>query len=306
MNDSALVERTVPAFALQSVTVRRIIDLSPTFRRVVFTGDDVRHIADNRFDQRIKLMFARPGREAFLPETDDWYAAWRGLDEQARPVIRTYTIREVRAEACEFDVDIALHGRIGPASAWAIDAVVGDEIVVCVPDRRCLTAQGGIDWRAPTHTERLLLVGDETALPAIAGILEMLPATARGIVVVEVPDAADAAILGARPEGIELRVLARASRPIGSLLDAAARAAAEELVSGRSMPPLPVDDVDIERGLLWEVPDPSSDGAALYAWLAGEAGVLKALRRHLVGTLGIDRGAVAFMGYWREGRADAA
>lgn len=311
MTDSALAERTVPAFALQKVVVRRVIELSPTYRRFVFTGDDVQNIADNRYDQRIKLMFAKPGLGAVLPEGDDWYSAWRATDEHIRPHIRTYTIREVRRNADEFDVDIAIHGRIGPASAWALDAVVGDELVACVPDRRCTTPQGGIDWRAPAHAEQVLLIGDETALPAIAGILEMLPVTAQGIVVVEVPDAADAAALGSRPAGIEVRVCSRGARPVGTVLDAAARAAAEQLISARpsgadSRAPIAVEDVDIEGGLLWEVPDPTSDRTPLYAWLAGEAGVIKALRRHLVGTLGIDRGDVAFMGYWREGRADAS
>jgi NADPH-dependent ferric siderophore reductase len=44
----------------------------------------------------------------------------------------------------------------------------------------------------------------------------------------------------------------------------------------------------------------------IYAWLAGEAGVIRALRRHLVSERGIDRRTVAFMGYWRIGRAEAA
>ena len=44
--------------------------------------------------------------------------------------------------------------------------------------------------------------------------------------------------------------------------------------------------------------------APLYAWLAGEAGVIRTLRRHLVAERGLDRRAVAFMGYWRLGHAD--
>jgi NADPH-dependent ferric siderophore reductase len=61
-----------------------------------------------------------------------------------------------------------------------------------------------------------------------------------------------------------------------------------------------LDDVDIETGILWEVPEETSSG--VYAWLAGEAGVVKGLRRHLVSEVGVPRTAVAFMGYWREGR----
>ena len=70
-----------------------------------------------------------------------------------------------------------------------------------------------------------------------------------------------------------------------------------------------VEEVDIDAGILWEVPRTAKGGAALqsahlYAWLAGEAGAIKSLRRHLVSQLGVDRRAVAFMGYWRLGRAE--
>ena len=69
-----------------------------------------------------------------------------------------------------------------------------------------------------------------------------------------------------------------------------------------------VEEID-DDGLLWEVPRTKKGGAALksaplYAWLAGEAGAIKRLRRHLVSEHGVDRRAVAFMGYWRLGRAE--
>jgi NADPH-dependent ferric siderophore reductase len=63
-----------------------------------------------------------------------------------------------------------------------------------------------------------------------------------------------------------------------------------------------LDDVDIETGILWEVPVEPRGTAGAYAWLAGEAGVVKELRRHLVREVGLPRTSVAFMGYWREGR----
>ncbi|WP_041574038.1 SIP domain-containing protein [Cellulomonas gilvus] len=62
---------------------------------------------------------------------------------------------------------------------------------------------------------------------------------------------------------------------------------------------------------VWEVPVDYStysalrDNAPVYAWLAGESGVIRGLRRHLVTELGIDRKSVAFMGYWRQGRSEA-
>ena len=63
--------------------------------------------------------------------------------------------------------------------------------------------------------------------------------------------------------------------------------------------------MDVDPEILWEVPD-EVPSVPLYAWLAGEAGVIRTLRRHLVAERGLDRRAVAFMGYWRLGRADLA
>jgi NADPH-dependent ferric siderophore reductase len=70
-----------------------------------------------------------------------------------------------------------------------------------------------------------------------------------------------------------------------------------------------VEEVDIDAGILWEVPRTAKGGAALksaplYSWLAGESSAIKSLRRHLVAEQGVDRRAVAFMGYWRLGRAE--
>ncbi|HYN95042.1 MAG TPA: SIP domain-containing protein, partial [Pilimelia sp.] len=63
-------------------------------------------------------------------------------------------------------------------------------------------------------------------------------------------------------------------------------------------------EVDVDTDILWEVPAESPPAAGMYAWLAGEAGVIRTLRRHLVAERGLDRRAVAFMGYWRAGRPE--
>ena len=70
-----------------------------------------------------------------------------------------------------------------------------------------------------------------------------------------------------------------------------------------------VEEIDIDTDILWEVPRTAKGGAALksaplYSWLAGEAAAIKSLRRHLVTDLGVDRRAIAFMGYWRLGKAE--
>lgn len=296
--------------------VARIEFVSPTFRRFTLTGPELHTVADNRFDQRFKMLFPVP--DVDVPEAhldalvsrDDWYDAWRELDNAVRPPMRTYTVREVRPEASEFDVDIALHGRLGPASTWALDAQVGDRIVVCVPHTGFAgDFHGGVDWRPPAEVGRILIAGDETALPAVSGILERLDEGARGIAVVEVPDARDAGALSRSPRGVDVRVVVRGEASVGTELIPAVRAAAAELLDSSPGASTDLEDVDIDAGLLWEVPT-DAQGAPLlarapfYAWLAGEAQPIKELRRHLVSERGVDRKAVAFMGYWRRGRAE--
>ncbi len=58
--------------------------------------------------------------------------------------------------------------------------------------------------------------------------------------------------------------------------------------------------MDIDGSLLWEAPE--QEQGAFYGWLAGEAGVIKCLRRMLVRDYAVPKSAVAFMGYWRHGR----
>jgi NADPH-dependent ferric siderophore reductase len=112
------------------------------------------------------------------------------------------------------------------------------------------------------------------------------------------------------PDGVTVHWLARDGRPHGSALVPAVREATSRLLPLAGVTrDADLEDVDIERSLLWEVPvderyRPLRENAELYAWLAGEAGVIKTLRRHLVTERGVDRKAVAFMGYWREGRAE--
>ena len=294
-------------FLLHRVRVARRRVLSDGFVRITFTGPSLGRFADPGLDQRIKLILpAEDGTLDGMPFADDWYGAWRDLPDHRRPVIRTYTTRAVRQEAREVDVDLVVHEPCGPAGRFATDCREGDDAVLCGPNPDCAAVAGGIDFRRPAESDRVLVAGDETALPAIARILEDLPAHVRGTVLVEVPRAADGAQLPAHP-GVDIRVLPREGAPTGSLLAPAVRDAARSLLTtARAEEP---EDVDVDEGLLWEVP---GDGAIppgngpFYAWLAGEAGAIKAIRRILVGELGVDRRSVAFMGYWRAGRAEGA
>jgi NADPH-dependent ferric siderophore reductase len=65
-----------------------------------------------------------------------------------------------------------------------------------------------------------------------------------------------------------------------------------------------LEDIDVDLDDLWEVPEPVAETGSFHVWLAGEAAVIRTLRRHLVAECGVDRRAVAFMGYWRLGRSE--
>ena len=284
-------------------TVARITPLSPHFTRITFTGEDLTHFGTDGLDQRIKLIIPfADGTVTDVGQLDEslsmgeWYRAWRELPDDKRNPIRTYTIRAPRPEQHEIDIDFVLHGTDGPASAWATHAQIGDELQVVGPDARAEDV-GGIEWK-PGAATQVLIAGDETAAPAICSIVESLPEDAVGEVYVEVPTDADALTLTA-PAGVQVTWLGRGGAAHGVRVSAAVHAWGRARAAVASETAL--TDPDPEE-VLWEVPD--AVAGAEYAWLAGEAGTITALRRHLVRDLGIDRRSIAFMGYWRQGRAE--
>jgi NADPH-dependent ferric siderophore reductase len=313
------------AYSAFAVTVAAVRPLGESFLRVTFQSEELAHFLVLGLDQRIKLVLPSAERslEAFPRDTDDWYSAWRDIPEASRPVMRTYTVRAVRAELGELDVDFVVHGQTGPATRWVLGAQPGDEILVIGPDSRTRHPDdtrrvGGAEF-APGTATRILLAGDETAAPAICRILESLPKKARGQVFIEVPTTADILPV-AGPGGVTVCWLARDARPSldrGAILDRAVRAWVSEMMPtgrvesadgtvGRAAP-LASDElaeVDVDSELLWEVPD-ANGTHDLYAWIAGEAGCIKELRRFLVRDTGLHRSDVAFMGYWRLGRSEA-
>ncbi|TMR95900.1 siderophore-interacting protein [Nonomuraea basaltis] len=286
------------------VQVDRLQRLSPSFLRVTFTGDDLRHFADNGFDQRIKLILPVPDHGlAHLPTGPDWFVKWRQLDDDKRNPMRTYTVRQVRQEAREVDVDVVMHpDGGGPVARWAEQVRPGDVAVLMGPDARYEGEHGGLEFRPPAGGRTVLLAGDETAVPAICSMLERLPAGVAGEALMEVPYEEDFLRVETACS-VKVGWLARNGAERGGLLVPAVRKAADRL-----LPPLPLpetfDDVDVDAEELWEVPQEQTTDP-LYAWLAGEAAMIRTLRRHLVAERGMDRRAVAFMGYWRQGRAEA-
>lgn len=299
-------ENPASPYLLHHVRVTAVVDLSPTFARITVTGPQLDRVRPTGRDQRIKILLPLPevGLDP-MPMRDDWYAAWRVLPDDRRNPMRTYTVRTARPDIRELDIDVVRHGATGPAGAWIEGAQPGDELIVYAPNTAYDGEAGGIDFDPPSGLAHVLLAGDETAVPAIASILESLPDGVSGHVVVEVPHEDDLHALPTRA-GIERRVVVRGDVR-GEALLRAVREIAPAMVEA-PVPQAALEDVDIDTGLLWEVPRDDETGArdaTAYAWLAGEAGVIKSLRRYLVSDLGWDRSAVAFMGYWRQGRVES-
>ncbi|NLU69089.1 siderophore-interacting protein [Streptomyces sp. HNM0574] len=259
-------------FDLHVVRTRR---LGPTMLRITFGGEGLRDFTSGGRDQRFKLFLPHPGQEAPVVPTEagtEWFPVWRAMDPAVRGIMRSYTVREQRrVPHDEIDIDFALHGDTGPASHWAARALPGDRVTVLGP---AVPDNGGVDFRPPAGTDWVLLSGDETALPAIAGILSWLPLGTRAKVWLEVPHADDIQ---------ELPTLADAD--ITWLVRDNTEAHRTDFVLGS------VGAAQLPAG-------------TPYAWIAGEAGTVKQLRRHLVRERGFDRRAVKFTGYWRLGSSE--
>jgi NADPH-dependent ferric siderophore reductase len=301
-----------PAYRPFRSTVVRVRLLSPHFTRVTFTGNDFEAFAPHGLDQRINLIFPIEGLglsdcgwddEQPLPD-GHWYSRWRGLPNDTRNPLRVYTVRAVRPALRELDVDFVVHGD-GPAARWLAGAAAGAELVIIGPDALSEKSRLGIDWH-PGNAHRLLLVGDETAAPAIASILESLPSDRSAQAIIEIPDATDELPI-AHSDLVDVRWVPRHGGAPGSVLLPAVRAWVAERpeIVGSTLAPAPQilrESADPDE-IVWDVPE-APTGANLYAWVAGEAGAITSIRRYLVRDVGIDKGQVAFMGYWRRGRSN--
>lgn len=308
MTETLVRPQTVPAWRLFRTSVTRVQRLSSSFVRVTFAGHELAEMGDDRDDQRVKVILPAPDGSLEVTESEDfhWYAELLSREESRRCPVRTYTSRYVRAAEGEVDIDFVLHGDEGPASRWAGRVAVGDEIVLCGPNREHGGPYGGTGFKPAEGTERFLLVADETAVPAALAILEGLPRTATGAALLEVPHLDDTLAVAA-PAGVQLRWLPREGASHGSLLEPAVRNLLQLWLGDRT-PSDDSDDVDLPvdaDGFLWDVPEQAVRGE-FYAWLAGESGVVTGLRRALVREHGVDRRAVAFMGYWRAGKSEGS
>lgn len=318
--------RSLP-FVLAELEVAALERLSPAFVRVRLAGPEVADIGVGGpfLDQRFKLILPGPsGPPRLDPDhPDGWYAAWCALPEPVRGHMRTYTVRGVEDVGGQkhLVVDVVVHEGapelLGPGCRWASGARIGDVVTVVAPRRG--VPFGGIEYQ-PGRAGRVLLVGDETAVPAIASILESAPVGTSGCAYVEVPTSAD--VLDVRtPPGFRLVWLPRNGAAHGERALASVRGlfGLPTVGSGPADHPATAQAAPREGepgGLedVWETPGFSTSGETvvegepdqgLYAWVAGESGLVRAARRVLVSEVGLPRRQVAFMGYWRHGVAMA-
>lgn len=268
---------TTTPFRFFDLSVVRTRRLGPSMVRVTFGGERLNEMLSGGRDQRVKLFLPQAHQPApvFDDQGEGWYPAWRAQDPAERSIMRTYTVREQRWAPAELDVDFALHGvgggASGPACRWAANAAPGDRVAILGP---AVEDNGGVDFRPPAGTDWILLSGDETALPAIAGILSWLTPGTKAKVWIEVAHADDRQELPTFADA-DITWLVR-------------------------------DEADADRTdrAVTAVCRTALPEGAPYAWIAGEAGTVKALRRHLVKERGFDRRAVKFTGYWRRGASE--
>ncbi|APU40370.1 siderophore-interacting protein [Streptomyces sp. TN58] len=277
-SDTASDSPAVAHFRFFTLEVLRTRRLGHSFLRVTFGGESLAEFRSGGFDQSLSLFLPPSGVEhTELASTDEdtWFAAWRGMPDAERPVMRSYTVRGQRRDAAgavEVDIDFVLHGDSSPASHWAGRASAGRRLQAIGP---AVAENKSVRFQAPADADAVWMYADETALPAAAAILERLPAGIRVRAWFEVPHEDDR--LG---------------------LDTLADADITWIVRGGGDGERPARVLDALRSAQPPV------ARAPYVWLAGEAGTVRAVRRHFVQERSVDRRSVRFTGYWRLGASE--
>jgi NADPH-dependent ferric siderophore reductase len=227
------VHRVRHEIKVRQLRVARVEPLGPGVRSVTFSGEALADFVSASFDDHIKFIFPGP---------------------DGAPMRRDYTPRRIDIAARELTLEFALHGS-GPAAAWAAQAAPGQVVDIAGP-RGSMIIPTDYDWH--------VLAGDASAMPAVVRRLEQLPADARAIVILDVPDPRDRRELHSAAS-LSLQWVAGSAELI-----AAVRALA--------LPP--------------------GEG---FAWCAGEAVASAALRQILVSEKGLPGHAVRASAYWKQG-----
>lgn len=248
--------REPPAF--RRLEVRRVEDLTPRMRRVVLGGAELDGFALDLPAASVRLLIPPPGEDALVMPT--WTGNQFDLPDGSRAPIRTFTPRHHDPDARELSLDVVRHGP-GAAAEWVGRAAPGAEAAISGPGR---------GYEVDAGAGSYLLVGDETALPAISQLLEAIAPATPVLVHAEVGEPEGRLPLPDHPE---------------------ARALWHELPAGAE----PGDTlVEAVRAL-----DRLPEGI----WVAGEAASVQRIRTHLFQDRGLSRADATVRGYWKKGRS---
>ena len=233
--------------------------LTPHMIRVTLGGDELEGFHSPGFDDHVKLFFPAPG-ELAPPRPS---LGERGVvfpEDQPRPPMRDFTPRRHDPVAGTLQIDFAVHEN-GPASDWARQAAPGQILGVGGP-RGSFIVPTNFDWH--------LLIGDETALPAISRRLEELPVGARAIVLAEVESGAD-----------ELALKTAAHADVHWVHRGTGEQPGHKLIAALKTLSLPAGD--------------------FHAWIACESASAKLLRQMLIADHGANPEWIRASGYWQRG-----
>lgn len=240
------------------------VQLTPSLRRIVLGGGDLDGFVSTGFtDEYVNAFFFPPGVPADVPFD---HATLDERPAEQRPRGRRYTVRAWEPDAGLLTIDFVVHGDVGLAGRWAAGAALGDRLQFSGP--------GGA-YSPSTTADWHLMIGDESAIPAIAASLERLRPGVPALVVLIVDDATNELELSS-PGAVDLRWVHRRSDPDDHELLLAAVAGAE----------FPAGDPDV--------------------FVHGEAAEVRAVRKHLITERGVAREGTSISPYWRRTLDDEA
>jgi NADPH-dependent ferric siderophore reductase len=239
--------------------VRRTERITPHMIRVVLSSDDF--VDNGCTDHYVKLLFGKAGVE--YPEPLDMGVVRETYPAEHWPTMRTYTVRSWDEATRELTIDFVYHGDEGVAGPWAAAAQPGDVLWFNGPGG-AYSPDEAADWH--------LLVGDESALPAIGAAVEQLPAGARATVLLEVADETEEQKFGGSGDA-DVQWFHRAT---------ADGERGDDLVAA-------VEALDFPDG-------------TPHVFVHGEAGFVFRIRKNLFQHRGLARDRVSLSGYWRLGK----
>ncbi|MGH2586801.1 MAG: siderophore-interacting protein [Dehalococcoidia bacterium] len=245
--------------------VVRTAPVTPHMVRITLAGEDLTRYEDVGPDQFLYVFLPGPNGGPPRVGHDFTWEGWRDLPPEERPVGRYYTVRYCRPERGELDLDFVLHGD-GPATAWAVQAKSGDAVALWGPR---------FAYTPPAATDFLLLLADETGLPATAAILESLAPGIRAHACIEVRDRSAEQPLPSEGAA-RITWLHRGDRTPGDAL----------LHAVRTLDLLP-------------------RGVTAYVWGGAEFNAMMACRAYLVEERGLAGACIRTVGYWRHDQARA-